>query len=350
MRALVTGASGFVGSNVVRELLAAGYEVRALVRPTSNLRALSGLPIEYATGDVLDSPSVRAAATGCDVLFHTAAVFSYWGHSEQQLFEVSVDGTRTVLDAASAAGVRRVVLTSSSVALGSSTRAVVRDESAQIADDEPAPAYFHAKAAQERSAMDYAKKLGVELIAACPTIVVGAHDYRAVPSTAVILDYLKDALRVTFPGGCNVVHVGDVARGHVLLAQRGEPGQRYVLGSENLQWSLLHRMIGELAGVGGPKVNANRTTSLLTAVASEAISQLTGNRPLVTRAQSSTVGRFYWYSHAKAAALGYQPRPAREALMLALGWLLQSPHMTRTLRLGLRPTAEVVACMSGASA
>jgi dihydroflavonol-4-reductase len=345
MRALVTGASGFIGSNLVRELLAQGHEVRALVRPTSDLRGLAGLPVEQVTGDVLDPGSLRAAAEGREVLFHAAAIFAYWGHSDESLRTVSIDGARNAVEAAALTGVRRVVLTSSSVALGSSTRTVPRDETAELPDDEPAPAYFHAKAAQERAALERGRALGVEVVAACPTIVVGPHDYRRVPSTAILLDYLRDPWRATFPGGCNAVHVGDVARGHLLLAERGRPGERYLLGSENLEWSLLHRIVGELSGVGGPLVTVNRTASLLASVAAEAVARLTGGRPLVTRAQARTVGRFYWYSHAKAAALGYRPRPAREALASALAWLLKSPHMTRELRLRLQPSAEVLAAL-----
>ena len=349
MRTLVTGASGFIGANLVRELLGEGHEVRALVRSTSDIRGLDGLPAKQVVGDVLDSASLRGAAEGCDVVFHAAAVFSYWGHSDEDLRTVSVDGTRNVLEAAALAGVRRLVLTSSSVTLGSGTRAIARDETSDIPDDEPAPAYFHAKAAQERAALEVARQLGIELVVACPTIVVGPHDHRGVPSTAILLDYLRDPWRATFPGGCNVVHVRDVARGHLILAEKGLPGQRYVLGSENLEWSLLHRTVGELAGVGGPRVSANRTTSLLAAVAAEALARVTGNRPIVTRGQARTVGRFYWYSHARAAALGYSPRPAREALKLAIAWLLRSPHVTREMRLALRPAPEVVAALDEAS-
>jgi dihydroflavonol-4-reductase len=349
VRALVTGASGFIGANLIRELLDEGHEVRALVRPTSDLRGLDGLPAQRVVGDVMDPASLRRATDGCDVVFHAAAVFSYWGHSDEDLRTVSVDGTRNVLEAAALAGVRRLVLTSSSVTLGSGTHAISRDETSNIRDDEPAPAYFHVKAAQERAAVEAARELGVELVVACPTIVVGSHDYRGVPSTAIILDYLRDPWRATFPGGCNVVHVRDVARGHLLLADRGRPGQRYVLGSENVEWSLLHRMVGELAGVGGPGLSANRTTSLIAAVAAEAVAGFTGNRPLVTRGQARSVGRFYWYSHARAAALGYQPRPAREALKLAIAWLLRSQHVTREMRLALRPAPEVVASLDEAS-
>ena len=349
MRALVTGASGFIGANLVRELLLAGHEVRALVRSTSDLRGLQGLAARQVIGDVLDPVSLRQAAEGSDVVFHAAAVFSYWGHSEESLRTVSVDGTRNAIEASALAGVRRLVLTSSSVTLGSGTRAVSRDETSDIPDDEPAPAYFHAKAAQERAAVEVARELGVELVVACPTIVLGSHDYRGVPSTAIVLDYLRDPWRATFPGGCNVVHVRDVARGHLLLAERGRPGQRYVLGSENLEWSLLHRMVGELSGVGGPRLSANRTTSLFAAVAAEAMARLTGDRPLVTRGQARTVGRFYWYSHARAAALGYRPRPAREALKLAIAWLLRSAHVTREMRLALRPAPEVVAALDEVS-
>ncbi|MGC3999482.1 MAG: NAD-dependent epimerase/dehydratase family protein [Anaeromyxobacter sp.] len=346
MKALVTGANGFVGSNLVRELVAGGHAVRALVRPGADLRALAGVPVEQAVGDVLEPASLAAASRGQEVVFHAAAVFAYSGVAAEPLRAVAVDGTRHVLEAAAAAGVRRVVVTSSSVALGSSTTTVPRDEACELPEEEPAPPYFHVKAAQEREAFEAGRELGVEVVAVLPTITVGPHDLKVVPSTAVLLDYLRDPLRTTFPGGCNVVHVRDVAAAHVLAAERGEPGQRYLAGSENLEWALLHRIVGELSGVGGPRLHAGHLSSLLAATTAEAWARLSGTRPLVTRDQARTVGRFYWYDHARLAALGWSPRPARRALAEAVAWLLRSPHMTRTLRLTLAPSPEVLAVLA----
>src|SRR5262249_10338966 len=253
MKALVTGANGLIGANLVRELGAAGYEVRAFVRQTSDLRSLDGLPAEIVYGDVLQAETIAAAAEGCELLFHTAAVFAYWGRSAHELTTIAVDGTRHVVEAAHRAKVRRMVLTSSSVVLGSSHRRALRDERCE-ANEPDAPPYVAAKVAQERAAFQRAAELDLELVAVCPTISVGAPGYRRSPSNAVIVTYLADPLRLTYPGGCNIVSASDVARGHILAAEAGTPGERYVLGSENLEWSTIHRTISELCGVPGPYV------------------------------------------------------------------------------------------------
>lgn len=340
MKALVTGANGLIGANLVRELLQAGYSVRAMVRPTSDLRSLNGVTVETVHGDLFDPPSLQRAAQGCDLLFHTAAVFAYWGYDEQALHRIIVEGTRNVLQAAAMGGIGRIVLTSSSVVLGSSLKTLPRDEQYQIHDQE-APPYFLAKALQEQTAMDQAKDLGLDLVAVCPTITVGPHDYHLVPSNAVIVRYLEDPLKATYPGGCNIVHVGDVARGHRLAAESGQPGERYVLGSENWEWSLIHRTIAELCGVVPPRMMTNHTSAYLAASAMELMAKVTRKPPASTRVQARTVGRFYWYSHAKAAALGYSPRPARQALAEAIAWLVTSPHISPRLRQRLRLGREV---------
>jgi dihydroflavonol-4-reductase len=268
MKALVTGANGLIGANLVRELLEAGHDVRAMVRPTSDLRSLEGVTVERVHGDLFDPATLRQVAQGCDVMFHTAAVFAYWGYSEQELNRIIVEGTCNVVEAAHAAGVQRLVLTSSSVVMGSSTKTIPRDEGYEIHDPD-APPYFLAKALQERAAMTRAKELGLDLVAVCPTITVGPHDYHLVPSNAIIVNYLKDPYKATYPGGCNIVHVRDVARGHVLVAERGQPGERYTVGSENWEWSLIHRTISELCGVPGPYLMATHTSAYLAATAME---------------------------------------------------------------------------------
>jgi len=340
MKALVTGANGLVGANLVRELLIGGHEVRAFVRQKSDRRSLDGLVVETVIGDVLDAESLKAAAQGCDVLFHAAAVFSYWNHSAEALKKIAVEGTLNAVNAAREAGVRRVVLTSSSVVLGSDTKKLVRDESSPGSETD---AYSAAKAAQEESGFARAAQLGLELIAVCPGLCLGAYDYRLSPSNAIICSYLMDPWKLTWAGGCNLVSVRDVARGHLLLAKKGVPGRRYVLGSENLEWPAIHGLIAELCGASPSKHTANHTSAYLAATAQEFVSWLTRKPPLSTRTQAKMVGRYYWYSHKRAAAQGYTPRPAREALAEAIAWLLSTPHIPMTLRAELKPLGEVYA-------
>ncbi|MFN0121849.1 MAG: NAD-dependent epimerase/dehydratase family protein [Blastocatellia bacterium] len=340
MKVLVTGASGLIGASLVRELLTAGCHVRALVRPTSDPRALAGLPVEIVHGDILSPDSLAAAAADCELLFHTAAIFAYQGHTDRQLESVAVDGTINALEAARRAGVRRVTLTSSSVTLGSAATRTIRDENDTLTGA-PDSAYAAAKVRQEQAAFARAAELGLDLVVVCPTITVGPHDFRLSPSNGAIMTYLADPFRITFPGGCNVVAARDVARGHLLAAARGETGQRYVLGGENLEWIDIHRLIARLCGVPGPLSFTNHTGAYLTAAAHELVSWLGRRPPTTTRTQARMVGRYYWYRHERAAALGYAPAPAREALATAVAWLAASPHVSRALRATLRLSREV---------
>jgi len=338
-KALVTGANGLIGANLVRELLRDGYEVRALVRTSSDIRSLEGLDIDLAHGDVLEPDTLIKAAEGCDIAYHTAAVFTYWG-DQAKLERLAVEGTRNVIDAAHRAGIPRIIVTSSSVVFGSSNRPLIRNEQHSLDDHESAH-YIFTKDAQERSAFEYADRVGIELLAVCPTMSVGPHGYRLGPSNGSIVAYLADSLRATFPGGCNVVSVKDVARGHIIVGEKGNAGERYCLGSENLEWSEIHRIVSNLCGLPEPYWKANHTISYLAASAYELSAKLTHKSPLTTRTQARMVGRYYWYEHKKAAALGYDPRPARVALAEAVSWLSSSQHISRQVRTTLRLSREV---------
>lgn len=340
MRALVTGANGLIGANLIRELLTAGHDVRAFVRTTSDTRSLSGLPVETVYGDILQPESISVAAKGCDVLFHAAAVFTYWSRAAKELEAIAVKGTLNAIEMAQRSGVRRVVLTSSSVVFGSSSRPAPRDESFQFREKD-APPYVIAKVAQDRAAFQRASALGVDLVAVCPTLTVGAYDYRLGPSNGVIVSYLKDPFKFTYPGGCNIVSARDVARGHILAAESGMSGERYILGSENLEYSTIHRAISELCGLPGPYFFTNQTGSYLAATAEEIVSWFMRRPPSTTRSQAGMVGRYYWYSHDRAALLGYLPKPARSALAEAISWLAASLHISRQLRATMSLSREI---------
>lgn len=341
MTALVTGATGLLGANLVRELLRTGEHVRVLVRRESDQRALAGLDVDRHVGDVLDITSLTEAARGVDVLYHLASTFSYWGHRSEAIHRVAVDGARCVIEAARRSGLGRVVLTSSSITVGSSTTTVPRDETSH-AQYRGAPDYYRAKIEQEAEALDAAERGGVDLVIAAPAIVVGPHDYRLSPSNGIIVAYLDDPIGVTWPGGINVVHAADVARGHILLAARGKRGERYLLGGENWEWSLVHRTIAELAGLPPPRVNATHTSAFLAASVMEGWSLLTGRPPSSTRAQAMQVGQFFWYRSDRAAAIGFTARPARQALAETIAWMLvRGPYLSKATRLRLSPSPEV---------
>ncbi len=339
MRTAVTGANGLVGAHVVRALLEAGHEPVPVVRERADLRGLTGLDAPLARADTRSPNDLMRAFDGAEVVVHCAAVYSY-SEDASRLERANVDGTRRVMEAASETGVRRVVLTSSSVTCGSSAGPQQRDESGAI-ESEWVPSYFRTKVRQEQVAAEAAATRGLELVVACPTVVLGGPDWRLVPSNAVLVRYLLDPTRTTFPGGCNVVAVGDVARGHVLLAEHGNPGKRYLLGGENLGWRTLHTMVSELTGISGPHLTGSRSNAWLAASLAEGIARLTGKPSLATREEARTVGRWYWYSSASAAELGYAARPARSTIAGALAWLVTSPHVPRLVRESLTLAQEV---------
>ncbi len=328
MKALVTGPSGVVGANLLRELLDAGWVVRVLLRPGPPRRALAGLEVERIEGDVLDPESLPDAMDGVDIVFHTAARFAYGGVDAHELDAVAVAGTRNVVRAAARAGVDRIVLTSSSVVFGSSSGPTPRDETAPFTPED-ASGYAMSKVRQERTAVETARSEGVDLVSVCPTLTVGGWDYRLAESNAIVVKYLNDPWRSTFAGGCNIVSARDVARGHRLVAERGQSGQAYILGSDNLEWSALHRTISELCGTYGPLFTASHTGAYMAAAWGEIASRFTGAPPALTRDEVRMMGRWYWYDSARARALGYDPVCTREALREAVAWLLRAGRVRR---------------------
>jgi dihydroflavonol-4-reductase len=342
MKALVTGATGLVGSHLVQALLRAGYEVRVLVRPSSPFDNIAGLPVETAIGDIREfGDHLVAACAGCDLVFHAAAYFAYSGHSASELSSTAIDGTRNVLAACGHAGVRRAVITSSSVAFGYGERSdCLLDESATVAVEDDVP-YVAAKSSQHLAALSLADTLKTEIVLGCPTIVLGKSERPLGPSNGVIASYLADPFHCTFPGGCNIVSAEDVADGHVVIGEKGKPGESYLLGSTNLTWRELHSQISRLVGLPEPRIELNHTLAYLAASFDEMRSYLASANALSTRTQAAMIGRYYWYSSERAHALGYAPRPGSTALLETVSWLVASRHVDRETRRRLRLSSEV---------
>jgi len=338
MRALVTGASGLIGVVLVHALSQRGHDVRALLRDATRGEMLVGAA-KYAVGDVLSGAGLDAACKGCNIVFHTAALFAYGGNA-QELHALAVGGTSNVLRAAARAGVKRVVVTSSSVVFGHSDTAEPIEESALI-DPTGEPPYVAAKIAQHKRTLELGHSLGLDVRLACPTMTIGPTTSRLGPSNGLIVAYLADPFGCTYPGGCNLVAARDVADGHVLIAERGEAGESYLLGGENLTWQEIHTRIAALAGVAAPRLRLNRTLSYIAAAAEELRAAYVDEAPRSTREQAGMVGRYYWYSHAKAAGLGYAPAPTQEALVETLSWLAASPHIKREVRANMHLAHEV---------
>ncbi len=350
MKTLVTGATGMIGSQIARALLTAGHEVRCLVRPASRRDSLDELPVTWVVADLLaGNHELDAACDGCDLVFHTAAIYAYGATDSSALHDTAVAGTESLLRACARHNVQTVVVTSSSVVFGYRSGATQICETATLASTAGEPSYVGAKIAQHRRSLRLGQTLRLDVRLACPTMTIGPTSGRLGPSNSMIVAYLADPFASTFPGGCNIVSARDVAAGHLLIAEHGSAGESYLLGAENLTWRTIHGMIAELAGVAPPRLELSHASAFLAATAEEIRAAMAGRPALSTREQANMLGRHYWYSHAKAAALGYAPHPPRDALIEAISWLAASPHVTREARTRMHLSAEIYRFRSAAT-
>ena len=342
---LVTGASGFLGSRLVRRLVERNLPIKLLVRPGSSLAAIDGVPpeaCEVVRGDITIENDVFRALAGCDRLLHVAAVYKMWARDRREILDAAVQGTQATLSAARKRGIRRTVVTSSVAAIGVSDRTEPLDETSEwtLHDSET---YIVAKRRAEELAMRFHDD-GLPVIVVNPTGIYGPGDWKPTPSGESILAYLRWRWPVGFPtsaGGLNVVDVDDVAEGHVLALERGRPGERYILGGENLTFEQIYTLLSELTGLRGPGRPSSRSTAMWMGRALEASARLTGKEPPLTyRLARDFVDRYAWVSSAKAEReLGYTHRPARSTLLRSVKWYVQrgylEPHLLPRLRLDL---------------
>lgn len=321
MRAFVTGGTGFVGGAVVRRLLAEGHHVRALVRPGADTRQLDGLPVERVEGDLRDAASLRHGVAGCQWVFHVAALYSFWGHAWQDYFQTNVEGTRRVLDAARDEGVERVVYTSSIAALG------VHEDRSPATEDSPGAVEAHggpyqrSKALGERVALDAARQ-GLPVVVVNPSTPVGVADHKPTPTGQMIVDFLRGRLPGYVDTGLNIVDVDDVAAGHLLAAQRGRVGERYILGGENLTLKQILDLLAEVSGQRPARLRMPDWVALAWARADVAVARLyPRHTPTATPEKVQLSRRYEYFDPSKAVReLGLPQTPAREALRKAVEW------------------------------
>lgn len=322
-RVLVTGSTGHIGANVVRELLQAGHQPVAFVRETSSREPIEGLEAAIAVGDVLDAASLEKAARGTQVIIHCAANFSLWAKDPDTILKPAVEGTRNAFRAAAANGVRRIVLTSSAAAIGASPSPDRLMTEADWLDDAETP-YYRAKLESERLAYELAKETGVEVVVLCPALVLGAHDYRITPSMRPILD-IANGKGPTVEGGAAIITARNVARAHVAAMRRGESGERYVLGGDNCTLVEIGRLVSAYTGTQPKHLTLPRWAFVSIAAMMELGASLSGKPPAMTRAAVRDVlGKYAWYDCSKArAALGFVPESAEHVIGETIRWFLQ---------------------------
>jgi len=326
MKALVTGASGFLGANVVKELLAAGAGVRALILPGDPAPNLAGLDgVERVTGEVTDSEVVRRALGGCDALFHLAAIYRFWLPDPSLIFRVNIEGTRIVMQEAERAKVARVVHTSSGITCGLPRAGKPSDETTPYETDMVVGSYRATKYESENIALDFARR-GLPVVVVNPTVPLGWGDVAPTPTGTLILSYLNGLLKLAPAWNLNVVSVRDVARGHVMAARQGRVGEKYILGGENLPFRGVLGILDELTGFGVPWGMVPPRVLPPFGYVSELVSGwITRSEPLMSRESARIMITGYVFDVSKARReLDVDPLPARVALEEAVEWFMNT--------------------------
>jgi len=322
MTILVTGATGFVGSAVARRLVDRGAGVRALVRPTSDRRNLEGLPVDLTVGDLTDPASLAAALKNCRGLFHVAADYRLWVRDPARMFAANVAGTRAIMLAASEAGVQRIVYTSSVATLGARSDGIAANEDSPVVYEDMIGPYKRSKFLAETEVRRLASERGLPIVIVNPSTPVGPRDIKPTPTGRMIVEAACGRMPAYVDTGLNVVHVDDVAAGHLLAYDKGRIGERYILGGEDMGLKEILTEIAAIAGGRAPAIRLPRQLILPLAYLAEAWTRLGGgNEPFVTVDGLKMAGKKMYFSSAKAKAdLGYNPRPARQALRDAVAW------------------------------
>ena len=322
MTTLITGASGFVGSAVARALLDAGHEVRALVRSTSSRANLGGLALEVCQGDLTDAESIRAAVAGCRYVFHVAAEYRLWHPRPACIYAANVDGTRNVMRAALAEGVERVVYTSSVATLGLCADGSPADEDTPTSLAQMIGHYKRSKFMAEQDVLHLAREEALPVVIVHPSAPMGPRDVRPTPTGRMILDAAAGRMPAYVDTGLNVVHVDDVARGHLLALVHGSQGQGYILGGEDMSLRHILETVAEIAGRRPPRWKLSPTALMPLAYLAQGWARITrGGEPRLTVDGLRLAKKHMYFSSAKARReLSYAPRPAREALQEAVDW------------------------------
>jgi dihydroflavonol-4-reductase len=313
---LVTGASGFIGWHVARLLRERGVPVRALVREASRVEEID---VERVSGDLRDPASLERAVAGCGLVYHVAADYRLWARNPGELFQSNVEGTRNLLTAARDAGVERFIYTSTVGCIGIPDGGV-GDESQPVSLDDMKGAYKRSKFMAEQAALQFAAD-GFPVVIVNPTAPVGDHDVKPTPTGKIILDFLKGALPAYIDTGLNLLDVRDCALGHLLAAEHGRAGERYILGCENLTLSAILQKLAKLTGRRAPTVRLPYAVAYAAGVASTAWANVTNRAPRAPIDAVRMARKHMFASHARAEReLGFRPGSVDAALLRAAGW------------------------------
>ncbi len=328
MKCFVTGATGFLGTHVARQLLADGAELRLLVRQTSRLDNIADIPAERIIGDLRDQDSLRKGMSGCDFVFHVAADYRLWSLNHQELYDSNVEGTRNILAAARDSGVRRVIYTSSVATMGFGNNGRLTDEKSPVTLSNMIGDYKRSKFMAEQLVLE-AGRNGQNVVMVNPTTPVGECDIKPTPSGQIILDFLRRKFPAYVDTGLNLVDVVDCARGHLLAMEKGQPGERYILGGENLTLKQILDKLGAISGLPSPKVKLPYAVALATGVVDTVVvGKIMKREPRVTIDAVRMGRKKMFVTSAKAEReLGWKPLPVEQALRRAVEWFRSNGYV-----------------------
>ena len=327
MKVLVTGATGFIGGNLARELWRLGYEVRALVRPGSNQLTIEGTGILPVEGDILDRPSIERAVKGCEAVFHVAAAYTFWSRDPSKVYKTNVEGTVNVLQAASKAGVSRTVYTSTVGTIGIPKNGLGTEDTA-LDPKSLRSNYKRSKFTAELEAMAIASK-GMPLVVVNPTAPVGPWDVKPTPTGKIVLDFLKGKIPAYLKTGMNLVDVADVVDGHILALEKGKSGERYILGNQNVSLKGLFEQLSALTGLSAPKILAPYWLVVGIGYADRFVEGTLLRREPAIPVEGVVASKVPAYVSCNKAVmeLGQPQRPIENALKQAINWFTDHDYI-----------------------
>jgi dihydroflavonol-4-reductase len=321
MKAFITGATGFVGSHVARALAVRGAELRLLVRSTSRTDNIADLRAEVATGDLRDPESLKKAMAGCEFVFHVAADYRLWVRDPEQMYRSNVEGTRAIIRAAQECGVRRVIYTSSVATMGFTREGHIAREDSPVSIKEMVGHYKRSKFMAEQIALE-AGRNGANVVVVNPTTPIGEYDIKPTPTGRIVVDFLKRKFPAYVDTGLNLADVKEVARGHLLAMEKARPGERYIMGGENLTLKQILNKLSELTGLPSPTMKVPHGVAMGFAVFDQFFTgTILGKEPRATIDAVKMGRKKMFASSAKAEhELGYKVLPVEDALRRAVEW------------------------------
>lgn len=327
MATLVTGATGFIGSHIAKKLVKRGEHVKVLLRKSSKTTNIDDIDVERVYGDVMDQESVNEALKDCDTLYHTAGVASFRKEDYQKMEDINVGGTYNILNAALEAGIKKAIHTSSIAAIGVDSQGGIANEETEYRLDYLNVKYLDTKNRAEQIALDTAKK-GLPLVVVNPSTVIGTGDIY-LSSTAFILWFYKKKFPGYMDGTLNMVDVEDVADGHILAADKGKIGERYILGNENFTLLELFELLEEVTGVPKPKMKIPYFIALASGYVVERILGMSFPNYSTMDLDSVKLSKLRWHFDCSKAVreLGYKPRDIRESVRNTLQWFRENGYL-----------------------